>query len=78
MNCFSKYIPTNITPKNLNDETLDPIIDEKFENKDFEKSHTEIETFESIEQLRYSQDVVSDQPIVIILDDSNEKEINDL
>ena len=42
-----------------------------------EKSETEIETFPSIEELQCPQEQDSDQPIVIILDDLNEKEINE-
>ena len=43
-------------------------------NKDFKKSDTEIETFESKEELKYPQQHENNS--IIILDDLNEKEIN--
>ena len=43
--------------------------------KDFEKSDTEIETYESIEELKFPQEY--DDGGIIILDDINEKEMND-
>ena len=42
--------------------------------KDFEKSETELETYEAIEELKHPQEQDSDQPIVTILDNLNEKE----
>ena len=50
------------------------MIDEVINNKDFEKSDTEIETFNSIEELRFPQEYENNS--IIILDDLNEKEIN--
>ena len=44
--------------------------------KDFEKSETEIESYESIE-LKYPQEYDSDQRTNITLDDFNDKKIND-
>ena len=44
-------------------------------NKDFEKSDTEIETYESIEELKFPQEY--EDGGIIILDDLNEKEMND-
>ena len=52
------------------------VIDEIFNNKDFEKSDTEIETYESIEEIKFPQEYNSDQSIVIILDDLNQKEMD--
>ena len=37
------------------------------------KNQKEIETYEAIEELKYPQEYISDQPIVIITDNSNEK-----
>ena len=54
------------------------MIEEVFNNKDFEKSDTEIETYESIEKLNYPQEYSSDQPIVVIIDDINQKEMEEL
>ena len=45
--CFSKIIPIHIIPIILNE---DIVIDEIVNNKDFEKSDTEIETYESKEE----------------------------
>ena len=75
--CFSNYIPTKIIPIILNKKDLDPTIDEINNDKNFEKSGTEIETVESTKELKYPQECDSNQPIVIILDDFNEKETND-
>ena len=72
--CFSNYIPINIIPNILNKEDLDIVIDEIVNNKDFEKSNIEIETFDKIEKLRYPQEYENNS--IIILDDLNEKEIN--
>ena len=76
--CFSNYIPINIIPNILNEEDIDIVIDEIVSNKDFQKSNTEIETYESIEELKFPQgydDGVDGGNI--ILDDLNEKEMND-
>ena len=72
--CFSNYIPINIIPNILNEEDIDIIIEEVVNNKDFEKSDTEIETFDNIEELKYPQEYENNS--IIILDDLNEKEIN--
>ena len=56
---------------------IDLVINKKVGAQDFKKSETEIETFESIEDLKYPQEYDSDQPTVIILDDLNKKEMND-
>ena len=53
---FSNYIPIHIIQNFLNEEDIDIVIAEIVENKDFEKSDTEIETYESIEELHYLQD----------------------
>ena len=47
--CFTNCIPIHIIPNILNEEDIDIVIAEIISNKDFEKSDTEIETFESIE-----------------------------
>ena len=73
--CFTNYIISNIIPNILNEEDIDIVIDEIVNNKDFKKSDTEIETDESIEELNYPQD--SDDRGIIIIDDINEKNMND-
>ena len=72
--CFSNYIPIHIIPNILNEEDIDIVIEEIVNNKDFEKSNTEIETFDNIEELRFPQEYENNS--IIILDDLNEKEIN--
>ena len=69
--CFINYIPINIIPNILNEEDIDLVIEEIVNNKDFEKSDTEIETYESIEELKFPQEY--DDGGIIILDDLNEK-----
>ena len=73
--CFSNYIQTHIIPKILNEEDFDVVIEQIVNNKDFEKSDTEIETYELIEELKFPQEF--DDGGIIFLDDLNEKEIND-
>ena len=50
------------------------MIDEVVNNKDFEKSDTEIETYESIAKLKFPQEY---DGCIIILDALNENEMND-
>ena len=69
--CFSNYIPINIIPNILNEEDIDIVIEEIVNNKDFQKSDTEIETFDNIEELKYPQDYENNS--IIIPDDLNEK-----
>ena len=73
--CFSSYIPFHIILNILNEADIDIVIEEIVNNKDFEKSNTEIETYESIDELKFPQEY--DDGGIIILDDLNEKEMND-
>ena len=73
--CFSNYIPIHIKPNILNEEDIDVVIEEVINNKDFQKSATEIETFESIEDLKFPQEYENNG--IIILDDLNQKEMDD-
>ena len=73
--CFSNYIPTNILKNILNEGDIDVVIDEICNNKDFQKSDTEIEAFEIIEELKHTQEY--DDGGIIVPDGSNEKKIND-
>ena len=50
------------------------MIEEIVNKKNFEKSDYEIETFDNIEDLKFSQEYENNS--IIILDDLNEKEIN--
>ena len=73
--CFSNYIPIHIIPKILTEEDLDLVIEEIVNNKDFEKSNTEIETYESIEELKFPQE--DENNSIIILDDLHQTEMDD-
>ena len=75
LKCFSSYLPLHIIPKSLNEEDIDLVNDEIFNNKDFQKSDTEIETYESIVHLKFPQE--HETGGIFILDDFNEKERND-
>ena len=72
--CFSNYIPIHIIPNILNEKNIDIVIGEIVNNKDFEKSDTEIEIYESIEKLNCPQEY--DDGGTIILNDLNGKEMN--
>ena len=72
--CFSNYIPIHIIPSILKEEDI--VIEEIVNSKDFEKSNTEIETYESIEDLKFPQDYEINS--IIILDDLTQKEMDDL
>ena len=73
--CFSKYIPTHIILDIFNEEDIDVVIEEIVNSKYFDKSDTEIETYESIEELKFPQKY--DDGGIIILNDLNEEEMND-
>ena len=73
--CFINYKPTHKIPIILNDEDIDIVGDEIVNNKDFEKSHIEIETYDTIEELKIPQHFGDGG--TIILDDLNEKVMND-
>ena len=72
--CFNNYILINIITNILNEEDTDLVIEEIVNNKDFGKSDTEIETYESIE-LKFPQEYETNS--IIILDDLNQKEMDD-
>ena len=73
--CFSNYTPIHIIPKILNEEDIDILIDKLVNNKDFEKSDIEIETFDNIQEMKFPQDYENNS--IIILDDLNQKEMDD-
>ena len=75
INCFSIYLPIHIIPNISNEKKIDVVFDKIVNNKDFEKSNTEIEIHESIGELKYPQEY--EDTGVISLDDLNEKEMND-
>ena len=59
----------------MNQEDIDEINGELVNDKDIEKSDTEIETYEPIQELKYPQEYENGG--IIVLDDLNEKEMND-
>ena len=73
--CFTNYIPIDIIPNILNEGDIDLIIEEIVNNKDFEKSDIEIETFDNIQEMKFPQDYENNS--IIILDDLNQKEMDD-
>ena len=75
--CFKNFLPISIIQDILNGEDFDLIIEEIVNDENFEKSETEMETFESLEEIKYPQEYDSDFPIFIISDNLNGKEMND-
>ena len=73
--CFSNYIPIHKIPNNSNEEDIDIVIEEIDNKKDSEKSCTEIEIYESKEELKILQEY--ENKSIIILDDINQKEMDD-
>ena len=69
--CFSNYIPNHIIPNILDEADIDVVIQEIVNNKDFQKSNTEIETYENIDELKFPQEYEYNS--IIILDDLNQK-----
>ena len=69
--CFCKYIPIHIIPNILNEGNKDIVIEKIVNNKDFQKSDTEKETYGNIEDLKFPQEYENNS--IIILDDSSEK-----
>ena len=59
----------------MNEKDIDIVIEELVKNKDIRKSKTEIETFESIEDLKFPQEHENNS--IIILDDLNQNEMED-
>ena len=57
------------------EEDIVIVIDEIVNNKDFQKSDTEIETNESIEEIKFPQEY--ENRSIIILDNLNQKEMDD-
>ena len=52
--CCSNYIPIHIIKNILNEEDIDVVIEEIVENKDFQKSDTELETYEKKRRFKIS------------------------
>ena len=73
--CFSNYIEVHIIPNSLNEADIDIVIGKIVNIKDFEKSDTEIETYDNIEELKFPHEYENNS--VIILDDLYRKEMDD-
>ena len=76
---MNAYLPLNVFQNILNEgiflEDLDSVIEVIVNDPDFESSEKEIEIYDSIEELKFPNDY--DNGGIIILDDLNEKEMND-
>ena len=72
---FINYIPIHILPIILNEKDFDRVIDEIVNKKDFEKCDAVSETYEPIEELKFLPE--SEDVGIVIVDDLNEKEMND-
>ena len=72
--CFSNYIPINIIPNILNEEDIEVVTEDIVNNKDFQKSDCEKETYDKIEELKFPQEYENNS--IVILNDINEKGIN--
>ena len=68
---FSNYIPIAIVSNILNEDDIDLVIEETAKDKDLKQSHTEIGTYEWVEEVKHLQE--NEEADIIILDDSNEK-----
>ena len=73
--CFSNYIPTSKIANVLNEENLDLVVDEIVKDKDFQKSETGLETYESVEEVKHPQE--EEDGGLVMLNDLNEKGMND-
>ena len=69
---FSNDISINLISVILKEEETDLKVDEIVIDKEFEKSNTEIEMYESIEELKYPQEHDSNHSFAIVLDDLSE------
>ena len=74
--CFQKHtIPIDIKPNKIIIKDIDLVTDETIKDEDFEQSGTEMETFDSIEELKHPQK--NEDGSVNILYDWNKKEMVD-
>ena len=66
--CLSNCIPIHIIPNILNEKYIDVVLEEIVKNNDFEKSDTEIKTYELIEEIKLPQE--NENNSIIISDHS--------
>ena len=69
--CFTNYLTIHKIPNILNEKNYDIVIEEIVTNKDFQKSDRGIETYESVEDLKFPREYEDNS--IIILDDLNQK-----
>ena len=62
--CFNNYLPIHIISNILNENDIDIVIEEIVTEKDFEKSDNELETYESIEELKFPQEYETNSIII--------------
>ena len=74
MKCLSNYIPIHIIPNNLNEKDIDSVNNETVNDKAFEESARELETYDSTEELKFLQDY--EDGGIFILGALNEPEKN--
>ena len=72
---FTNYIPIHLTLKVLNEDDIDLVIDGTVNKDEFEKSGTEIERYESVEELKFPEECADGGQI--FLDVLNGKVMND-
>ena len=72
---FSNSEPFHTIPNILNEQDINVVIEEIVFNKEFKKSGTGIEAYESIEEIKFPQEY--EDVSIIILDDLNEEETKD-
>ena len=68
-------MPIHMSPKMLNEEDIDVVIEKINNNKDFEKSVTKIKVYESIKKLKYPQEY--EDGFITRLDNLIERKMND-
>ena len=68
---YQIVLPIKLKPISLHEGNICFVIDENVNNKDFEKSDTEIETFDDINELKFPHEYGSRG--IIILDGLNDK-----
>ena len=73
--CFISYIPIHIISNVLNEADIYIVIEEIVNIKNFQKFNSEIETYGSIEDLKFPQGYENNS--INILDDINQKEMDD-
>ena len=77
-NCFNVFPAIKISRHILNEQNLDFLFVELFNDEHFENLQTEITTYEAIKGSKNFQQYISESPIVFTSEASNENELSDL